>query len=56
MKQQPEKPTLSQTSAPKPEADKPLAEAELDKVSGGLASSVLKKRDDTNNAVIGKIG
>jgi hypothetical protein len=55
MKQQQAKPTRPQTSAPKSKGDQPLSEAELDKTTGGLASSVLKKRDDTGNAVIGKI-
>ena len=55
MKPQQAKPVRQQTPAPKSKADQPLTEAELDKTTGGLASSVLKKRDDTGNAVIGKI-
>lgn len=55
MTKQQEKPTVPDASAAKPATDKPLAETELENVSGGLASSVLKKRDDTGNAVIGKI-
>jgi hypothetical protein len=32
-----------------------LTDGELEAVSGGLLSSVLKKRDDAGNAVIGKM-
>lgn len=51
----------SSESEPKP-AQTELEETELDEVSGGtrstqtLSSSAVKKRDDVNNAVIGKLG
>jgi hypothetical protein len=35
--------------------DGELADSELEQVSGGMTSSVLKKRDDATNAVIGKM-
>jgi hypothetical protein len=56
MTKQTEKPVQAQ-STPKTKTDDALSDAALDKIAGGKPqSSVVKKENDTNNAVIGKIG
>ena len=55
MTKQQAKAVRAQKSAPQPKADSALSEAALETVSGGTASSALKKQSDTMTSVISKV-